>query len=257
MIDSHTHVHGPEYDGDRKDVFARAAEAGVAEMIAIGCDVETSEKAVALAEANESIWATVGFHPHDAKTASPETMARMRELARSPKVIAWGEAGLDFFYLHSPRETQIAVFREQIQNALEDDRPIVIHTRDAWEETFEILSDHPGLRGVFHCFTGTRTEMEKAIAMGFYLSLSGIVTFKKADELKAVAREVPLDRLLIETDCPYLTPIPHRGKRNEPSYVRFVLEEIAKVRGVETAAIDLATTENTRRLFKIPDAGST
>ena len=226
FIDSHAHIDGPEFDADREDVIQRARDAGVSAILNIGTGDPHSgvlERAVELAENNPDIYAAIGTHPHDARLFDERAEERVWKLAiGSKKVIAWGEIGLDFHYDNSPREVQIDVFQWQLRLARELTLPVIIHTREAETETADILNSHwadSKLPGIMHCFSGSAELAEKAIELGFSISFSGIVTFKKAEELRAVAKRVPLDRLLIETDCPYLAPIPYRGKRNEPAYV--------------------------------------
>lgn len=252
LIDSHTHVYGSEFDADRAAVFERARQAGVDQMAAVGCDLETSRAAVVLAEERADVFATAGIHPHEAKTRTDAVIAELRALARRPKVVAIGEIGLDYHYLHSPKDVQREVFSELLALAHELDKPVVLHTREAWDETFEIVRAASGRpRGVFHCFTGDRAQAERALALGFHISVSGIVTFANANALREVARTVPLDRLMIETDCPYLTPVPFRGQRNEPAHVRVVAEAVARARGIEPAELAAATATNTRQLFRL------
>jgi TatD DNase family protein len=212
------------------------------------------ERAVALGQKHGSVYTAIGTHPHDARLYDDKAEQKIKTLVQGEHVLAWGEIGLDFHYDNSPREVQVAVFRRQLRAARECDLPVVIHTREAEPETIEILKSEYAdtrRRGVFHCFSGSRELAQQAIGLGFMISFSGIVTFKKAEELRAVAREVPLDRLLIETDCPYLTPIPYRGRRNEPAYVVEVARCLAGIHGVDIDEIGHATSENFRSFFKI------
>jgi TatD DNase family protein len=252
MIDSHAHLDDPVYDPDRNDVIRRAFDSGLEAIVTIGCDLKTSRAAVEIADRNDRIFAAVGLHPHEASHADDETLEALRTLARHPKVVAWGETGLDYHYMHSPKEAQQEAFRNQVRLAREADLPVVIHMREAEADTFKILQSEKSdrLRGVFHCFTSGASACREALELNFMISLSGIVTFPKAGELRAVAENVPLDRLMIETDCPYLTPVPHRGSRNEPSFVRYVATKIAELRpSVTLETVTAATAENTRRLF--------
>ena len=228
FIDSHCHIDGAEFDADRDDVIKRARQAGVKMMLVVGTgdagEFENFSRVVRLAETHENIFASVGVHPHDAKTFDAESERHLIELASaSEKVIAWGEIGLDFYYDHSPPEVQKEVFRRQIQIADELDLPIIIHSRDADVETVEILTEECGSEnfrgGIMHCFGGTAEMAEKLMNVGFLISFAGNVTFKKAENLRDAARVVPLEKLLIETDCPFLAPVPFRGKRNEPAFV--------------------------------------
>jgi len=255
FIDSHAHIDGAEFDGDRDEVIERARAAGVSVILNVGTGDPHSgvlERAVELGRSHENIYTAIGTHPHDARLYDDAAEERIKKLITSEGVIAWGEIGLDFHYDNSPRDVQVAVFKRQLHAARECDLPVVIHTREAESETIEILkSDYAEAkrRGVFHCFSGSMDLAQRAIELGFMISFSGIVTFKKADELRSVASEVPLDRLLIETDCPYLTPIPYRGKRNEPAYVVEVARCLADLHGVDVEEMARITTENFQRFF--------
>ena len=257
LIDSHAHIDGTEFDADRDEVIERAKAAGVSVILNVGTGDPHSgafERAVALGQKYDSVYTAIGVHPHDARHYDDAAEEKIKTLVKSQRVLAWGEIGLDFHYDNSPRDVQLAVFRRQLRAARECDLPVVIHTREAESETIEILkSEYDGAerRGVFHCFSGSKALAQRAIELGFMISFSGIVTFKKADELRDVAREVPLDHLLIETDCPYLTPIPYRGKRNEPAYVVEVARCLAGLHGVEIEEMGRLTSENFRRFFKI------
>ena len=258
LIDSHAHIDGPEFDADREQVIQRARDAGVSAILNVGTGDPHSgalERAVELAEKHSDVYAAVGTHPHDARLFDERAEERVWKLATgSARVIAWGEIGLDFHYDNSPREVQIDVFQWQLRLARELGLPVIIHTREAETETAEILQSHWGgsnLPGIMHCFSGSAELAEKAIELGFSISFSGIVTFKKAEELRAVAKQVPLDRLLIETDCPYLTPMPFRGKRNEPAYVVEVARALAELRGLELEELAKITTNNFERIFKL------
>ena len=255
LIDSHTHLDDLRYDTDRDNVLQRAQTAGIEAIVTIGCDLATSQAAVALAHAHPNIFATIGVHPHEAKEIGEGWYESFRSLAQHPKVVAYGEIGLDYHYDHSPREIQRQRFREQIHLARELALPLVIHTREAQEDTVMILREEGAVDvgGVFHCFSGDMWLAKDALDLGFYLSFSGVLTFKNATMLRDIAKTVPLDRLMVETDCPYLAPVPYRGKRNEPAYVQYVAETLAEIRGngsVESVA--RATVENTKRVFRIP-----
>jgi TatD DNase family protein len=256
FIDSHCHIDGPEYDADREDVIARAHDAGVDTMLNVGTGDPRSgvfERAVALAVKHKEIYAAVGVHPHDAKLfddAAERLLLNLFEQSR--RVIAWGEIGLDYHYDHSPRETQREVFRRQLLLARGQKLPVVIHSRDADDDTIAILHEELSgydRAGVLHCFGGSLIMAQAAIELGFYISFAGNLTFKKADNLRDVAVQLPLDRLLIETDCPYLTPIPFRGKRNEPARVVEIARCLAALHSKELEEIALITTENFVRLF--------
>ena len=255
LIDTHCHIQTEEFDEDRGEVLARARDAGVDTLIVVGGagDLSTNDKAVSLAEEHEGLYATVGMHPHDAKDVSAEDMDRLRGLAAHPKVVAIGETGLDFHYEHSPRQVQREMFERFVGLAIETRLPIVVHNRESDHEAAETIRGAGGrLEGVIHCFTSDAAAARTFLDLGFYLSFSGIVTFKNAEELRDVARSVPLDRLLIETDAPFLAPVPKRGRRNEPAYVAFVAETLARARGVEVEEIAEAASRNARTLFRLP-----
>jgi len=253
FIDTHAHLNDPRYDADREAVIQRAAEQGVTQILCIGIDVATSRQALELAEAYEGVYATVGLHPHDAKTADADTFAALRRLADHPKVVAIGEIGLDAYRDLSPRETQEEIFRSLIQLAHEKELPLVIHNRDAHGNVLRILDEEEGWArgGVMHCFSGTPGQAQIYLDQGFYLGLDGPVTFPNARELQELAAQLPLEQILVETDCPYLTPHPHRGQRNEPGYVRLVAEKIAELQGRSLEEVARVTTANAERLFKI------
>ncbi len=255
LIDSHAHIQGKEYAGETTTVIQRAGEAGVKQIIVVGGagDMSSNTAAVALAESWANLYATVGMHPHDAKDVGEEELRELKQLAAHPKVIAVGETGLDYFYYHSPPEVQRKVFAQFIQMSLETKLPIVVHERDAARDVAALLR-HEGehkLRGVIHCFTADYNAACDYLDLGFYLSFSGIITFKNAEPLREVVRKVPLDRIFVETDSPYLTPVPRRGKRNEPAYVRLVAETIAKVKQLDLQEVARVTTENVKSLFRI------
>ena len=255
LIDSHVHLDDLRYDTDRDTVLQRAEAAGVETMVTIGCDLATSQAAVALAQTHQQVFATIGVHPHEAKEIKDGWYEAFRSLARQPKVVAYGEIGLDYHYDHSPREIQRERFREQIHLARELGLPLIIHTREAQDDTVTILREEGAgdVGGVFHCFSGDAWLAKDALDMGFYLSFSGVLTFKNATMLRDIAKTVPLDRLMVETDCPYLTPVPYRGKRNEPAYVQYVAETLAEIRGNGSfESLVRATVDNTKRLFRIP-----
>lgn len=255
LIDSHAHIQGKEYAGETADVIARAREAGVEKIIAVGGagDMSSNTEAVALAARFEKVYATVGMHPHDAKDVGSEELAKLKELTAHPRVVAVGETGLDYYYSHSPHDVQCRVFSQFIHMARQTDLPIVVHERDAAHDAAELLrSEGEGkLYGVIHCFTGNYDAACAYLDLGFYLSFTGIITFKNADPLRDVVRRVPLERMMVETDSPYLTPVPHRGKRNEPAHVRWVAETIAKVKGIDFTEVAEMTTRSVQNLFKI------
>ena len=254
LIDSHAHIQGKDYADEREAVIARARAAGVEKIIAVGGagDMSSNTEAVALADAFPDVYATVGMHPHDAKDVGEDELRELRNLTSHPKVVAVGETGLDYFYNHSPREVQRRVFTHFIHMARDIGLPIVVHERDAAQEAAELLrAEGPGLRGVIHCFTGTYDAACAYLDLGFYISFTGIITFKNAEPLREVVRKVPLERMLVETDSPFLTPVPHRGKRNEPAFVRLVAETVAKVKGIHFDEVAHATSGNCAALFDI------
>ncbi len=258
LIDTHTHLDDTRYDGDREAMIARARESGVDTFITIGCDLATSKAAVELADRYPFVYASIGVHPHEVRHIDDGWYDELRRLARHPKVVAFGEIGLDYHYNHSPPKLQRERFREQILLARELNLPVVIHTREAQSDTIAILKEEQAaaVGGVFHCFTGDAWLAKDGLDLGFHLSFSGVVTFQNATMLREIVKTVPMDRLLIETDCPYLTPAPHRGKRNEPAYVRLVADTIASVKSeaspVSVDEIGRLTSANARRLFKLP-----
>jgi TatD DNase family protein len=260
FTDSHAHVDGPEFDADRDDVLARARAAGVQRIVVIGAVGEPSsaERAVALAERDPDVFATVATHPHDADKMTPDWWAVHERLAEHPRVVAIGETGLDFYYDHSARDAQAVAFRRFIALARRVGKPVVCHIRDAHEESRAILAAEGAAEvgGVIHCFTGTPDDAEAYVAMGFHVSFSGIVTYKTAQPIRDAVRRVPLDRILIETDCPYLAPVPRRGKRNEPAFVVHTAEVVAREAGVSLADLAAATVANTARIFRFPAATS-
>ena len=258
LIDTHAHIHDPRFDADREAVIDRARSVGVEVMVTVGTDLENSRAAIALAEQHSCVYATVGVHPHEVKGLASEALTELSALARHPRVVAYGEIGLDYYYDYSPRDLQRERLRDQLEIARSLDLPLVLHTRDAQEDTLAILAaewkDRPG---VFHCFTGDPTYATEALKLGFMVSFSGIVTFPKATELRRAVRVVPLDRLLVETDCPYLAPVPHRGQRNEPAYLPAVVKMIATEKNpVSFADIARVSADNARHLFGIDRRGS-
>jgi TatD DNase family protein len=250
LIDSHAHVHFPQFDDDREAVVDQARKAGLVAIVEIGTNLESSRAAVALAEQHDFIYATVGVHPHDAKTVNQTALDELRALAHHPKVVAIGEIGLDYYRDLSPRPVQRQAFAHQLTLASELELPVVIHSRDAHDDVLAKLRDWDGV-GVMHTYAAGPERLDDVMAMGFFIGLSGPVTFSTAGRLREVAKRVPLDRLLVETDCPYLTPEPHRGRRNEPAYVRHVAEAIGCLRGVSLEKVAQVTTENVARLFGV------
>ena len=257
FVDSHAHIDGEEFDADRDEVVARAREAGVRAILNVGTGdphVGNFERAVAVAEKYEGVYAAVCVHPHDAKLYDDVAEGLLLEFVRNGRVVAVGEIGLDYHYEHSPREVQRDVFARQLGLARAEGLPVIIHSREADEETLEILrAEYAGAvrGGVMHCFGGGPALAEGALELGFYISFAGNVTFKKADALREVALNVPLERLLVETDCPYLAPVPHRGRRNEPAYVAATARFLADLRGVSHEELGRITSENFARLFGV------
>lgn len=252
LVDSHCHLDFPALAGQRDEVIGRARAAGVGVMLTIGTTLSAFDGVRAVAEAHEGIYCSVGVHPHEAE-AEPDIQAEMLLAhAGHPKVVAFGETGLDYFYEHAPREAQKANFRAHIEAARTAGLPVIVHTRDADEDTEALLTEERrkgAFTGVLHCFTSGERLARAAIDLGFYISFSGIVTFKKTEALQAIARELPLERILVETDAPYLAPIPHRGKTNEPAFVAHTAAKMAELRGIPVGELTAATTANFHRLF--------
>ena len=251
LTDSHCHLDDKQFDPDRSEVIARAREAGVERMMSIGTGSGPPdlEAALRLARQHDFIYATVGVHPHDASKATPETLAALEGLAAETKVLAIGEVGLDYHYDFSPRDVQRDVFIAQLKLAGRAGKPIVIHTREAWDDTLLVLREHWSGAGIIHCFSGGPAEARQALDLGFYLSFGGVITFPKAEALRDAARIAPEDRLLVETDAPYLAPVPKRGKRNEPAFMLETARRLAEVRGVAPEHIAEVTTGNFERLM--------
>lgn len=252
LFDSHAHLDDNRFDDDQSQVIQRAAEAGLVGILNAGTNMESSARSIALAEENAIVYAAVGIHPHDAQAAKESDYQQLADWCLTPKVVAIGEIGLDYYYDLSPREIQQQVFMRQIDVARQLKKPIIIHDRDAHGDVLAMIKkEAKGLTGVLHCFSGSLEMAKEVIKLGFYISFAGPVTYAKDGKLKEVAAHIPLERLLVETDCPYLTPQPYRGRRNEPAHVKFTAEEVARVRGMEFAALAEAATANTRRLFNI------
>jgi TatD DNase family protein len=256
LIDSHAHLDMAEFDHDREHVLKRALEGGVTRMISIGVDLESSAKALDIARTHDFIFSTVGYHPHEAKVFNPGALQELCSLAEDPKVVAWGEIGLDFFKLYSPREEQLAVFEEQLEIAAERELPVIIHDREAHTEVLGALKRRKGLRGVIHCFSGDYGLALEFIRLGFFISIPGTVTYKKATDLQEVAARIPLESLLVETDAPYLSPVPVRGKRNEPLFVTHTAKRIAELRSISLEDFSRKTVENTVRLFRLGEVAA-
>jgi TatD DNase family protein len=264
LVDSHAHLDGKQFHTDREQVISRAQNAGVEAIVAIGNGEGpgTLDCGIQLAAKYEFMYATVGIHPHEAKLATEADFTELEQLAKRPKVIAWGEIGLDYFYDHSPRALQQEVFVKQMELARGMRLPIIIHCRpsgeseDAWDDCLRLIAEHwapAGLGGILHCFTGNWTHAARALDMGFMISFAGNVTFPKAQQIRQAAKEVPLDRMLIETDSPYLAPVPHRGKRNEPAFVMETARQIGELCGLSTEEIGRQTSKNFYRFFSLPE----
>lgn len=262
-IDSHAHLEGRKFDADREQVITRARQAGVETIVAIGNGngPGSLDCGIKLAEQHDFMYATTGIHPHEAELANDAAFEEMERLSKHPKIIAWGEIGLDYFYDHSPRDVQKKVFIQQLELARTARLPIVIHCRpsdhseNAWDDCLAILEEQwssSGLGGILHCFTGTVEHAKRALHFGFMISFAGNVTFPKAQNIRDAAVQVPLDRMLIETDSPYLAPIPHRGTRNEPAFVVETARQIGELRGLSGEDIGFKTTENFNRFFLLP-----
>ncbi|HJN24386.1 MAG TPA: TatD family hydrolase [Rhodospirillales bacterium] len=252
LVDSHCHLDFPDFEDDMDDIVARAGEAGVSHMLSICTHVTKFDPVLAVAEQYDNIFCTVGIHPHNAAKEPEVTAEHLIRMARNDKVIGFGETGLDFFYDKSPRDLQKSQFKVHIEAAREAGLPLVVHTRDADEDMAEILKEETGkgaFSGLLHCFSSSRDLAETALDLGLYLSISGIVTFNKADELRKIVKEAPLDRLLVETDAPYLAPVPKRGKRNEPAFTRHTAEKIAEIKEISFEEVATATTDNFFNLF--------
>jgi TatD DNase family protein len=261
LVDSHCHLDFPDFAADLDGTVERARAAGVGLMLTIGTKLSQFAGVLAVAERYPDVWCSVGVHPHEAASEGVDaTTVRLLELARHPKVVGFGETGLDFYYEHSPRDAQERVFRAHIAAAREAGLPLIVHTRDADEPTGAILAEEMAsgrFTGLLHCFSSGPELAERAVGLGLHISLSGIVTFKKSDQLRAIAAKIPDDQLLVETDAPYLAPVPVRGKRNEPAFVAHTAAKVAETRGVAPSALAQTTTENFLRLFaKVRPSGT-
>jgi len=257
LIDAHAHIDFPQFDDDRDAMLARARAAGVSTILAIGVGPgpEKLDAALPYAEAHNWIYTTVGIHPHEAKEVTPVHLETLAKLAQHPKVIAFGEIGLDYYYDHSPRDVQARVFRQQMELAAAAKLPIIIHCRDAWDDCLRILDEAwkpTGLGGILHCFTSTLEHARHGVDLGFMVSFTGNLTYPKAQDIREVARALPLSNILLETDSPYLAPQPFRGKRNEPAYVLEVAKTLANVRNLDLQETAATTSENFRRFFRLP-----
>lgn len=252
LVDSHCHLDYLARDGDLDDVLTRARNAGVSPMVTISTKLREFDIVLGIAEQADDLFCSVGVHPHEAESEPDTTTAQLVDLARHPKVIGIGETGLDYYYDHSPRDVQRRLFRAHIGAARETGLPLIVHTRDAEADTIEILRDEMekgAFTGVIHCFSGTRQLADRSLELGFHISISGIVTFKSAEDLRRTVEAVPLERLLVETDSPYLTPVPKRGKRNEPAMTAYTAAKVAEIKGVSAEEVAAQTTQNFRNLF--------
>ena len=258
LIDSHAHVDGPQFEGDREAMLERARAAGVTTLLAMGNGPgpEKLDAAIPFAEAHKWIYTTVGIHPHEAREVTQAHLDELERLAKHPKVIAWGEIGLDYFYDHSPRSVQERVFHDQMALAAQAKLPIIIHCRDAWGDCLRLIEEAwrpTGLGGILHCFTSTLEDAKRGIEMGFMISFAGNSTYPKTQNLRDVAKALPLENILIETDSPYLAPQAYRGKRNEPAYVAEVARTLASVRDLAAEEFAARTAENFRRFFRLSE----
>ena len=254
LIDSHCHLDMKDFNKDRIEVLERAKREGIGYIIAIGIDVKSSEAALALARKYDQIFATVGCHPHDADGCRTEDLQKLAALALEPEVVAWGEIGLDYYRNYSEKENQKKIFKEQLALAHTVNLPVIIHDREAHEEVYAMLKKmgKGERKGVIHCFSGDMDLAEAFMALGYDISIPGTVTYKNAHSIREVAATIPLDRMLLETDAPFLTPVPKRGKRNEPAYVAYTAREVAKLRDIPFETVAEQTTENARALFGLP-----
>jgi TatD DNase family protein len=251
LTDSHCHLEVADFGDEREQVIQRARDAGVTKLICIGSGKSLDEvhNAISLAETHADIWAAIGIHPHEAARVPDGTIAEIERLAAHPRVVAIGETGLDYYYDHSPRAEQQQLLREFIRMAHRVEKPLSFHIRDAHDDALAIAAEEKASEGCIHCFTGTRDQAEKWVGLGFHISFSGAVTFKSAAQIREAAAWVPIERILVETDCPFLAPVPLRGKRNEPAYLVHTARLLAEVRGISLETLAQATTDNTRRLF--------
>lgn len=256
LIDSHAHLEFPQFDSDREAMLDRARSAGLAAILAIGSGSGPGrlDAALPFAEAHDWIWATIGIHPHEAAEATEEHFARLAALARHPRVLGWGEIGLDYYHDHSARDVQLSVFRRQLDLAAQARLPVILHCREAWPDVLPLLEtgwERTGLGGIFHCFTGSLADARRGIEMGFLVSFAGNLTYPKSEPLRQVASQLPLDQLLIETDSPFLPPQGRRGRRNEPAFVTEVAKTLANVRDLSAEEIARITATNFRRFFRL------
>ena len=255
LIDTHAHLDMEDFDKDRDQVLERALQGGISHIITIGIDFSSSLKALQLANKYDFVFSTIGYHPHNATDVDPQALKELGRLASEPKTVAWGEIGLDFYRRYSPPNRQIKVFEEQLEMAIHYDLPVIIHVREAYDEVLTTLKkmDRGKLRGVIHCFSGDYDLASAFMELGYFISIPGTVTYKNALQVKDVASRIPLESLLLETDAPFLTPVPKRGKRNEPFFVTYTAQEIAQLRGIGFQELAHQTSENAKKLFNLPD----
>lgn len=253
FIDTHCHLDDTRFDGCRADVLDRARMAGVHQMITIGCDISTSTRAKGIVAAHHDIWFSAGIHPHEAKGAPKDYIDHLLKFAKHPRCVAIGECGLDYYYERSPRDIQKRIFKEQLKLASKINKPLIVHVRDAWQDCISILDIEKSRKFpvIIHCFSGPYDFAMDCLKRGFFLSISGIVTFEKAGEIPLVVRDAPLEQLLIETDAPYLAPVPHRSKRNEPAFVVEVAKKISELKSLDINTVANVTSENARRVFQL------
>ncbi len=253
LIDTHAHLDFPRFNEDRKQVMEKARKEDVNYIINVASNLAASHRGLELSQIFSSIYATVGVHPHDADQVDKEAISVLKDMAKADQVVAIGEIGLDFHYDNSPRDKQKEVFRAQLDLAREINLPVVIHSREAEEETLKILIEKKvsELGGIFHCFTGDLELAERVMDLGLYLALGGIITFNNADNLRRTVSDIPLKKILLETDCPFLTPHPYRGQRNEPSYVKYVAEKIAEIKDISLSEVAKRTTENAKKVYRL------
>jgi TatD DNase family protein len=254
LIDSHAHLDMKAFEGDREEILHRARQGGISQIITIGIDLSSSLRALQLANDYDYVYASIGYHPHNANDAAPGALKELGRLASEPRIVAWGEIGLDFYRHHAPPEAQMEAFRAQLEMANDFHLPVIIHDREAHAKLLTILKEK-GMRkagGVIHCFSGDYDFAMACIEMGYHISIPGTVTYKNASQVQDVAARIPLDRMLLETDAPFLAPVPKRGKRNEPLYVTYTAQKIAELRNMDFQELAHQTSENAKRLFKLP-----
>jgi TatD DNase family protein len=250
MIDTHVHLEFPDYADEQEAVLDRAAQSGVTRVISVGGEVPRNQLIVELVDHYTPVYGALGIHPHWANTNHPDQESWLNQLLDHPKILAVGEIGLDYYYNYSPRNVQRVVFSRYLEIAENASKPVIVHSRDSFDDTYDILKDHAPINGVVHCFSYSEKEAEAFLSLGLHISFCGQITFKKCEDLRNTARTIPLERLLLETDCPFLAPEPKRGRRNEPAFVAYIAEKHAELRGCTTAEIDEATTRNAERLFR-------